>query len=298
MQRFDYIAPRTIREAVAALGSRRKAVVLAGGTDALMRMKARTWSPELVVDVKRIPRADELRFDRKTGLTIGPAVTMREVELSPVVRRHYQALSQGAELVASVQIRNRATVVGNICNAAPSADTAPGLMVLGAKVRIAGPKGRRSVSVEDFFLGPGQTALKRGELVTGIQVPAPATRTGSAYERHTIRQAMDIAVVGVGVSVTLAPRTGACEDVRIALGAVAPTPIRARSAEGILRGERFTDELIDAAAEAAAAEAKPITDVRSSAEFRCELVRVLTRRMVEAAIGNARARSRAKRRAA
>jgi carbon-monoxide dehydrogenase medium subunit len=197
--------------------------------------------------------------------------------------------------VGSIQIRNLATVVGNVCNAAPSADTAPGLIALGAKVQIAGPGGRRSMLVENFMTGPSQTALKPGELVTGIQVPTPGPRTGSAYVRHTPRNAMDIAVVGVGAAVTLAPRTGACQDAKIVLGAVAPTPIRARAAEKILRGQKPTDALIAEAAEIAAGDARPISDVRASADFRREMVRVLTRRMVTAAC---EATSGAKRRAA
>ena len=298
MQSFEYIAPRTVKEAVAALQAHRGALLLAGGTDALIGMKLRVQTPGVVVDIKRVRGLDELRFDEKSGLTIGAAVTMRQIELLPLVGERYAALAQAAAVVGSVQIRNLATLAGNVCNAAPSADTAPGLIVLGAKVRIAGPQGRRSMAVEKFMVGPGKTALKAGELVTGIQVPVPGRRTGSAYVRHTPRGAMDIAVVGVGAAVTLTPRTGACEDLKIVLGAVAPTPLRAKRAERLLKGEKFSEELIEAVAAAAAEEARPISDVRASAEFRRHMVRVLTKRMVAAARQDAQRQERAARRAA
>ena len=297
MREFEYAAPRTIKEAVTALRRRGQTVVLAGGTDVLLRMKDRQWTPDRVVDIKRIPRLGELRFDPERGLFIGAAVSLRQVERSPEVGRHYPAVAQGAGIVGSVQIRNRATLVGNVCNAAPSADTAPGLIAHGARVRIAGPDGQRSLLLEKLFTGPGQTALRRGELVTGIQLPVPGPGVGSAYARHTTRGAMDLAAVGIGVAVELAPRTGSCRDIRIAMGAVAPTPRRARKAEALLRGQKLEPELIDAAARAAVGESEPIDDVRASAAFRRELVDVLTRRMVAAALEAAR-RSRARRRKA
>ncbi|MDA0746194.1 MAG: xanthine dehydrogenase family protein subunit M [bacterium] len=298
MKQFAYCSPVTIREAVEALVANPGARVLAGGTDLLVRMKARVSTPGALVDIGRIPRLCELIYDRKTGLRMGAGVTMQQAALSPEVQTQYAAIAQGAGLVGSVQIRNLATVVGNVCNAAPSADTAPGLIALGAKVRISGPDGRRSVLVEKFMIGPGKTVLKPGELVTAIQVPVPAARTGSAYARHTPREAMDIAMVGVGVSVTLAPRSEVCKEVRIVMGAVGLTPLRARAAEKLLKGEKLTEDLIKAAAVAAAGEAKPIDDVRGSAAFRREMVRVLTHRMLEAAYVDATRKTGEKRRAA
>lgn len=298
MNAFEYFAPTTVKEAVALLSAHPNARVLAGGTDMLVRMKGRVWTPDAVVDVARLPGAKALAFDAKRGLVLGAGVTMRQVELSALAHQRYAALAQGASVVGSVQIRNLATVAGNVCNAAPSADTAPGLIALNAKVRIAGPNGRRSMPVENFMTGPGKTALKPGELVTGIEMPAPAPRTGSAYVRHTPRSAMDIAVVGVAAWVALAPRTGLCQDVRIVLGAVAPTPMRARSAEEMLKGQKLAPDLIQAAAECAAGEARPISDVRASADFRRYLVGVLTARMVQAAWEDARQGAHSKRRAA
>lgn len=298
MNRFDYFAPVSVREAAEVLQAHPQAKVLAGGTDLLVQMKERARTPDTLVDVRRIPGVDELRFDPKAGLTIGAAVTMRQVELMPAAQLHYAGLAEGARVVGSFQIRNLATIVGNICNAAPSADAAPGLIVHCAKVKIAGPNGRRTMLVENFMTGPGRTTLGTGEFVMGIHVPVPAPRTGSAYVRHTPRGAMDIAMVGVGAAVTLAPRTRACQEARIVLGAVAPTPLRAKAAERALKGQRLTGGMIAAAAEMAAQEARPISDVRGSADFRREMVRVLTGRMLSAAFGNAQERSGNKRRAA
>ena len=298
MNSFEYFAPRTVREAVEVLSAHPNAKLLAGGTDLLVQMKERARTPDTLVDVRRIPGADELRYDGKTGLTIGAAVTMRQVELMPAAQLHYAGLADGARVVGSFQIRNLATIVGNVCNAAPSADAAPGLIVHGAKVKIAGPGGRRTMLVENFMTGPGRTTLRDGEFVVELNVPVPSARTGSAYMRHTPRGAMDIAMVGVGAAVTLAPRTLACQDARIVLGAVAPKPLRARAAERLLKGQRLTDERIAKAADKAAEEARPISDVRGSADFRREMVRVLTGRMVAAAAGNAQDRSGSNRRAA
>ena len=187
MRAFEYIAPQTIVEAVAALQQHDDAAVLAGGTDILLRMRAGERAPHALVDIKRIRGFRELKMDARKGLTIGPAVTMGQLSASAAVREHYPALSQGAGLVASVQIRNRATVAGNLCNAAPSADTAPPLLALGARVRISGPRGRRSLRLDNFFTGPGQTALRPGELVTAVHVPPVAKRSGSAYTRRWAR---------------------------------------------------------------------------------------------------------------
>ncbi len=288
MNAFEYFLPKTAKEAAKLLKKHPDAMVLAGGTDMLVRMKGRFYRPSTIIDVKRLPKADEISFTVKSGLSIGPAVSMRQAELSPAVLTRCPSIAQGAAFVGSIQIRNRATVIGNICNAAPSADTAPGIIVHGGKARIVGPNGRRTMDVEDFIKGPGKTDLRRGEFVAGIQIPTPPARTGSAYVRHTPRVAMDIAVVGVGAMVTLAPKRDVCQDIKIVLGAVAPVPLRAVQAEALLIGQELTASRIEQAAAAAAAEAKPISDVRASADYRRELVRVLTQRMISAASDNAR----------
>lgn len=288
MNAFEYFQPKTAKEAARLLKKYPDAMILAGGTDLLVRMKVRVYQPSVVIDIKHLPNSDEINFSPKSGLTIGPAVSVRNAEQSVSVLERYPALAQGARFIGSVQIRNRATIIGNICNAAPSADTAPGVIVHGGKVNIIGSTGRRSMLVENFITGPGKRKLKRSEFVANIQIPTPPARTGSAYIRQTPRVAMDIAVVGVGAAVTLVPRHNVCSEVKIVLGAVAPIPMRATAAESILRGQELTPTLIDQAAEAAEAEARPITDIRASEDFRRELVRVLTKRMISAAADNAR----------
>ncbi len=281
MNRFEYVCPTTIKGVVSILRKHSKrAMILAGGTDLLVKMKDRSITPEVVVDIKRISGLDQIQYDKKKGLSIGACVTMREAENSPILHKHYKALVEGSEIVGSVQIRNRATLVGNICNAAPSADVAPGFIVVGAKVKIAGPKGTRIIQLGRFFTGPGKTILRTGEWVTHILVPSPPPRTGSAYIRHTIREAMDIAVVGVGVALTMSKKNGRCKEAKISLGAVAPTPIRAIRAEKLLRGQELNQKLIEQAARIASEESRPISDQRGSAEFRRDLTRVLTERMV------------------
>jgi carbon-monoxide dehydrogenase medium subunit len=205
-------------------------------------------------------------------------VTSRAIEISPVVQEKYPGLAQAVRDLGSIQVRNRATVVGNICRASPSADTLPPLIADGASARIYGPGGERVVLLEEFFTGPGRTVLKPDELVTEITIPPPPPRTGRIYIKHGRRKAMELATVGVAISLTLEGDT--CREIRIALGAVAPTPIRARRAEALLRDQVIDERLADAAARAARDESRPIGNVRASAEYRREMVEVLTRRAI------------------
>ena len=284
---FAYFAPATLDEALDLLAEHgREARVLAGGTDLLLRLKAGQWQPRCVVNIKRIPGLDEISFDPAGGLRLGTLTTAAELARSEIVRAHYAALAQGAGLMASVQIRNLATVGGNLCNAAPSADLAPPLIALGASALIVGPGGQRHMPLDEFFIGPGQTALEPGELLTAVIAPPPAPGSAAVYLKNSPRQAMDIAVVGVAVAMTRlrsaapagSPDPAKCGDARIVLGAVAPTPLRARQAEALLQGQEITPERIEEAARAAAQEARPIDDVRASAWYRQRMVEVLTRR--------------------
>ncbi len=197
--------------------------------------------------------------------------------------KEFSILLQACSLIGSRQIKNRGTVGGNICNAAPSADSAPPLLCLGARVVLVSRKATRTIALEDFFLGPGKTALAEDELLVEIEVPTPPEPSAGCYLRHTTREEMDIAVAGVASFLTLSPENGRLQSARIALGAVAPTPVRARRAEAILVGKAITPELIQQAADQAAAEADPISDLRGSSEYRRELVRVLTRRTLRRA---------------
>ncbi len=284
LPRFDYLAPGTMTEALSLLARYRgQARVIAGGTDIVPKLKRREIrAPEYIIDLKRIPGLDYINHDEPSGLRLGPLVTIHAVETSPVVRERFGVLSRAAESMASVSVRNRGTIAGNICNAVPSADTAPPLLALEARLRLVSEKGERVVSIEDFFTGPGQTALAEDELLAEIQVPNLPPESRGSYLKLSPRRAMDLAIVGVAAVVTA--ENGTCRDIRIALGAVSPTPLRARKAEAIISGQRLSDEVIDSAARTAARECRPISDHRASAEYRTEMVRVLVRRAIKQAI--------------
>jgi carbon-monoxide dehydrogenase medium subunit len=283
MRRFEYVEPSTLTEAVALLAERGdQARVLAGGTDVLTALKEsghRQGDPlEWVVSIGRIAGLDGLAYDARSGLRIGALVTARRVETSPLVRKHYPMLAKAVGTLASIQIRNLATVAGNICRASPSADTAPALLALDAEVRLVGPDGERSIALAQFFTGPGRTALRRGELLIEIRLPPPRAGAG-VYVKHSPRQAMDLAAVGVAAFLGFAD-DGRVNYARVALGAVGPTPFRCSESENLLIGRLLTPESVEAGAAAAAAAAKPITDVRATANYRREIVRVLTWRCI------------------
>lgn len=287
MMPFDYFDPRTLDEAVALMhAADGQASLLAGGTDLLVQMREHVRRPARVIDLKKVPGMDDFAYDAKQGLVLGALVTTRQVETSPVTLRHYAGLAKAATDFASIQVRHRATVVGNVCRASPSADTLPPLIADDAVLRIHGPNGRRRCAVQDFCTGPGRNVLAPGEIVTHIEIPAPPPRTGKAYLKHGRRAQMELATVGAAVRLTLAD-DGSVADLAIVLAAVAPTPLRAVQAEAGLRGREPTPERLAAAAQAASDESRPIGDVRGSADYRREMVRVLTRRALEQAIQQA-----------
>jgi carbon-monoxide dehydrogenase medium subunit len=288
LKRFEYFAPDTLSQAITLLrekgdGGR----LLAGGTDLLVQMKEAGLHAPYVVSLRRLPELRGIDFSETDGLRLGAMTDMAEIAEHPLIRERYQALSDGARVVGSVQTRNMATVGGNVCNAAPSADTAPPLLALDARVQIAGPEGSRLLPLRELFRAPGETALGPTDILVSITLPAPPPDTGSVYERHTPRAAMDIAVVGVAVVVTL-DDSDRMKEGRIALGAVAPTPIRAPEAEQALAGQPATDEVIARAAALAVEAARPISDRRGSAAFRRHLVGVMTQRCLRVAIERAR----------
>lgn len=286
MKPFEYLVPESLAEALEAMGRHgEKARALAGGTDLFLRMDRGGWAPEVLVDLKGIPGLAGIRYEEGKGLIVGALALHADVAAHPVVRERYPALAQGAGWVGGPQMRNRGTVGGNLCNASPAADTAAPLMALDACARLASAGGERTVPLEEFFTGPGTTVLRPGEILAEVLVPPPPPRSGSDYQRRT-RTKIDIAVVGAAASVAL-EGGAACREARIALASVAPTPLRAQNAEGILRGRDLTAERMAEAARAAAAEARPIDDVRASAAYRRAMVEVLTRR----ALGNALARA-------
>jgi len=283
MRPFEYFEPVTLDEAVSLLGQyNSRANLLAGGTDLLVEIKERLRLPDYVINIKKIPGMDHLTFDEKTGLQFGALVTAREIETAPFALANYPNLAQAARELGSIQVRNRATIVGNICRASPSADTLPPLIADGATVKIYGPNGEREVMLEEFFTGPGQTVLGDAEIVTEVTIPPPPPHTGKIYIKHGRRKAMELATVGVAVTLTL--ENDLCREVRIVLGAVAPKPIRATQAEAALRGQTIDDTLITTAAQTAMNQSTPISDVRASAGYRREMVGVLTQRAIRQAM--------------
>ena len=288
MRRFEYLEPHTLRQAIGMLQRHgQQARIVAGSTDFLVRWRAGFWHPDYVVNIQHIPGMSRVSYGPRNGLRLGALVTIQTLEQHPAIRRHYPALAAAAASFAGVQVRNLATVGGNICNASPSGDTLPALMVYGAECTLSGPGGQRVVPLDQLFTGPGQTVLTQDEVLTEIRLPPPARGTGSLYIKHSPRGAMDIATVGVASLVTVDQRTGQCVDARIALGAVAPTPLRAHSAEESLKGRPVDAELLQGAANEAMAQASPIDDVRGSAGYRREMVGVLTRRTLEHAAATA-----------
>ncbi len=285
MRRFELALPRSVDEALRVLSDRgSEAKLLAGGTDLLPQMKNGLLKPACVVDLSGVAQVRTLRPDA-AGLHVGAAVSARALERDTTARSTYTSLAESAALVGSVQVRNLATLGGNLCNAAPSADMAPPLLALDAEAVIVGPKGERRVPVADFFTGVRRTVLGPDEILLEIVVPAPGPRSGGNYLRHTPRRELDIAVVGVASQLTLS--NGVCSRARIALAAVAPTPVRARAAEQALEGKPVTAEAIERAAELAVGVAKPISDQRGSADYRRHLVRVLTARTLRTALTRA-----------
>jgi carbon-monoxide dehydrogenase medium subunit len=240
-----------------------------------------------VINIQRVAGLSRITYSGRNGLRIGALATIRAIEQHAAVRRYYPALAAAAASFAGVQVRNLATVGGNICNASPSGDMIPALLVFGSECKIVGADGERVVALDKLFTGPGQTVLQHGELLTEIRVPVPARNTGSHYIKHSPRGAMDIATVGVASLVSLDGRNGPCAEARIALGAVAPTPIRAYSAEDSLRGQTLTQGLLIDTANLARDGIRPIDDIRGSAEHRKEIVGVLTRRTLEQAFNAA-----------
>jgi len=284
MNRFEYLEAGTLPEAIALLGQHEETRIVAGATDVLVRWRQGLWKPQYVLNIKRIPGLEHVSYTPDTGLSLGSLVSIRTLELHPLIREHYPALTQAATAFAGVQIRNLATVGGNVCNASPAGDTLPALLAYGAECRLVGPAGERLVPLEFFLLGPGRTALQPAELLAELRLPPQPPDTGALYIKHSARSAMDISAVGVAAVVSLAGKDGVCGEVKIALGAVAPTVIRARSAEALLRGQRLDAERLQQAAQAAMENSSPIDDIRGTAQHRRAIVASLAKRTVSYAM--------------
>jgi len=286
---FEFYQPATLGEASRLLrengpGGR----FLAGGTDLVIAMKEKGLLPKYIVDLKRVPGLSGIRENNDGTITIGALSTMYVIETSPVITKKYPFLAQSAAEVGSIQIRNRATIGGNMANATPSADVAPSLIALNATAKIVSTSGERTVPMEEFFRGPGQNAMNADEILTEITIPRTGPQLAGEYIKFSPRDMMDLAYIGVAVAYNLA-NDKKCSGVRIVLGAVAPTPIRAKNSEALLEGKVLTEELATQVGDEAARESKPISDVRSSADYRRAMVAIMTKRAIlNAAVGPAK----------
>ena len=287
MNKFDYLIPASINEAISlheSYGERAK--YIAGGTDVMVKIKEGKISPQYMISLRRLQGLDHIIYE-KGELKIGAMVTHRMLELSPVIRKEFPILIDAVENIGSVQIRNVATIGGNIVNAVPSADGAVPLITLGAEVRIIGPKGERAMALEDFFIGPGQTLLKRGEILLEFVIPKLPPHTGAAYWKHARRAAMELPILGVAVLISLDDDMKTCTEARIGLGVLAPTPMRAKNAEAILKGKKVDDEILKKAGKAAAQECKARDSVRGKAWYRRDMVELFVQRMAIVAMERA-----------
>ena len=289
MEWIDFAAPKTLSEAVALMASKGdRAKAIAGGTDILVMLRGGRRSADVLVDVKGIPELNSMSYVASKGLTLGAAVPCYEVYQNKTIAAAYPGLIDCASLIGGIQIQGRASVGGNVCNAAPSGDTIPAVIVLGGICNIAGPNGTRELPSEEFCTAPGQNALQNGELLVSISFPAPQAHSGAEYQRFIPRNEMDIAVAGVGTSVVLDASGQNFVSARIALASVAPTPVFAKEAGDSLAGKAVSEEAIQQASELAMAAAVPINDMRGTIRQRTHLIGVLTRRTLNNAIERAR----------
>ena len=285
MQDFGYIAAKTVLEAVALLDEKgQTARILSGGTDLIVQVREARRDVDWMIDIKSIPEVNVLDYNADTGLTLGAAVPCYQIYAVDEICDAYPGLIDATKIIGGTAIQGRAGVGGNLCNASPAADGIPPLIVLNATCVIAGPNGERELPVAQFCTAPGQTALEKGEMLVSLKIPAPESNSSSYYLRFIPRNEMDIAVVGVGASVMLDDAKQKIVSARIALAAVAPTPLFAEEASRLLAGREVSNTAIDEAAQAAQAIARPISDMRGTAEQRTHLVGVLTRRALNGAI--------------
>jgi CO/xanthine dehydrogenase FAD-binding subunit len=291
MKPFDYYAVTTVQQATVLLSMEGKVVrPLAGGTDLLVQLKHELKQVDAVVDIKKIPELNQLTYESGKGLTVGAAVNCARLCAHPDVRVFYPGLVDAASIIGGSAIQERATLGGNLCNAAPSGDSIPAMIVLRAKCTIAGPNGTRQLPAEAICTNPGQTILRKGDLLVNIHFPSPPANSGAAYLRFTPRREMDIAIAGVGAWIALSDDHQTILDARIALAAVAPTPLLVERAGARLIGNPPDEETIVKAVEAAEIASHPITDMRGSIAQRRHLVKVLTKRVLQLAIHRAKNR--------
>lgn len=289
MYEFEYSAPSSVDDAVSILAENGDdARILAGGTDIIAQLKENRRRLKVLVDIKKIPEANELSFDPSYGLHMGAGVPCYRTYEDPTIHGVYPCLTDATQLIGSIQIQGRATVAGNLCNSSPAADCIPALIVLGAVAKIVGPNGTREVAAEDFCTAPGRNVMESSEFVVSIHIPAPAKHSGGFSLRFIPRNEMDIAVVNAAAYVVLSDDHKSFVSARISVGAAAPTPLYLTAVGDLLEGKQITDEIIEEAAGIAREAANPITDMRGTIEQRIHLAGVLTRRAINGAIERAK----------
>lgn len=278
LPKFDYLKPKTMQEAVNLLADHGKdAKIFAGGTDLLVLMRDSVLKPKCLVDIKNIRELYGIVQDGKNGIRIGAAATLNQLIESDVVKGRFRALWDASRSLADSTLRNRATLVGNICNASPASDTAPALLVHDAEVEVVGKYGERTIPIRDFFIGVKRTSLGPTEIVKAVRIPNPPEKVRSGYLKWGRTRGEDLAVVGVA---GLAANSGK-KLLRIALSSVAPTPLLVPEAEGTFEGDGSVEELIDKAASIVMEKVSPITDIRASKEYRLHMTGVLTKRILK-----------------
>lgn len=289
MKRFQYFNPSSIVDAELLLDTYgEKAKVLAGGTDLIVQIKNNEIDPTILIDLKKIPELTGIDSTNNNGYIIYPLTTISEIESSKSIKNHYPILSESAKTIGSIQIRNRATIGGNLCRAAPSADMVPALLVLEAQLKIRKLNNEKTIPLEEYFVGSGKTVLKKNEILAEIIIPNNLSKNIGVYIKNGPRQTMDLATVGVAVFAAIDPSNSTCNSIKIGIASVAPTPFRARKAEKILMGNKMTPLLIKEVAKVASYEAKPITDVYGPDWYKREMVEVLVKQAIMEALTRTR----------
>ncbi len=281
MKSFSYLRPKSVEEALMFLQRHGgQARIIAGGTDLIVKMKRRILGPQFLIDIASVRELRKIEFNKsKEELSIGAAACLSEIVNHPLVCSKFTMIAEAAGMIASVQIRNLATIGGNICNASPAADLLPPLIAMKGKVNVVTPKGAYQKDLEHFFKGPGETILEMSEIVTHVQVPMPSSLMEGIYLREGRVKGMDLAIAGVAVAICMNGKK--CEDISIVLGSVAPTPMRVRSAEDMLKGKEMNADFIEEASKICRRSCRPVSDIRGSAGYRRKIVQVLTQRALE-----------------
>jgi len=281
LPKFEYHAPTSVAEALDQLSLyAENARVFAGGTDLFVSMKKREVTPEHLINLKGIKELKHIHYHVADGLRIGGLVTIGELERSEIIKSKFCALQDAFKVMASPQIRNLGTIGGNLCSALPSADTAPPLIAMGASVKLTGSKGKRTVLVEEFFKGPGESILEHDEILIEILIPSPPENSGGSYFKLMRRSAMDLAIVSTAAFLMMDGNKRVCKNACIALGTVATTPIRVSKAEKVVTKKEIDEDLAAEAGKVAAQEARPRSSIRASESYRREMVGVLTKRAI------------------